>query len=227
MAERLRARYRGVMNTAILSNAAFFAPAPAPRMSDDSPFQIGFLSNLNPEKGLDTVVEVFRALRARQLDIRLTIAGPVTGAHAQVLLDDALSEFGDAVEYRGALYGEGKADFFRALDLFLFPTRYPNEAEPLVLLEALAAGVPVIATRRGCIADDFTSDASAVIPEDQFVATVVPMIAGWLADRTQATKRSTAALYRAAELHRVARAQLDRLLAAITLTERPVEGTDT
>jgi hypothetical protein len=95
------------------------------------------------------------------------------------------------------------------------------------LLEALAAGVPVIATRRGCIADDFASDASTVIPEDRFVDTVVPMIAGWFADRTQATNRSTAALRRAAELHRVARGQLERLLAAITLTEGPVEGTDT
>ncbi|OYU71979.1 MAG: hypothetical protein CFE32_25085, partial [Alphaproteobacteria bacterium PA3] len=55
--------------------------------------------------------------------------------------------------YWGAVGAEEKKRFFEAVAFFVFPTQYKNEAEPVVILEALSAGVPVVAFQRGCIAE--------------------------------------------------------------------------
>ena len=55
------------------------------------------------------------------------------------------------LEYRGALYGADKDAFFEAIDVFIFPTRYKNEAQPTVIFEAMSRGVPILSYERGCI----------------------------------------------------------------------------
>ena len=74
------------------------------------------------------------------------------------------------VEWPGAVHGEQRAAFYRAVDLRVFPTVYVHESEPLVILEALAHGVPVVTTRRGCIAS-VLADGAAVqaLDEARFV----------------------------------------------------------
>ncbi len=215
MARQLREHYSFACKTVILSNAAFVAPELVQREPHSGPFRIGFLSNLLPEKGLDTVIHVVRSLREQQHDVALSIAGPLMGPQSHALIEEARRTFGDALEYLGPVEGTRKATFFRQLDVFVFPTRYPNEAEPLVVLEALAAGVPVITTARGCLRDD-VADGGVVVDDGAFTTTATQTIAGWLVDRRSLWERSAAALARAAELNRDAQRQLDLLIDAIT-----------
>ena len=58
---------------------------------------------------------------------------------------------GTRLTYVGPVYGEAKTAFYQSLDVFLFPTRFAQEAAPNVLFEAAAAGVPSLCTDRGCI----------------------------------------------------------------------------
>lgn len=53
--------------------------------------------------------------------------------------------------YWGKKYGADKEAFFRNTDIFVFPTYYPNECFPLVLLEAMQQGLPCISTVEGGI----------------------------------------------------------------------------
>ncbi|MGH7125245.1 MAG: glycosyltransferase family 4 protein, partial [Stellaceae bacterium] len=201
MGRRLGERYPGVRNIVIQSNAAFVEPVQTPRRAGDRPFRIGFLSNLAPEKGFDTVIEVFRVLRQRHREVVLVIAGPAPSRAAQSLLESAKREFGASLDYRGAIYAAEKANFFRDIDFFLFPTRYVNEAEPLVMLEALAAGVPVVATARGCIEDDLTA-GGAVYRDQDYASAAVSLLTTCVTSRTHIAALSAAALERSAELHR-------------------------
>lgn len=62
------------------------------------------------------------------------------------------------------MYDENKARFFNDIDVFVFLTTYLNEAQPTVLFEAMAHGIPVISYDRGCIRSQ-VADGGNVFPQ--------------------------------------------------------------
>jgi len=130
-------------------------------------FQLGHISKLSYEKGLDLVLEAY-AQAASLTQIELLLAGPIRDENSRRLIETYSSRY-SGISYLGPLYGNEKSSFYQSIDLFLFPTRYRNEAQPLVLLEALAHGVPVISLDRGCI-KEILGDAGFIIPgEDKWI----------------------------------------------------------
>lgn len=59
----------------------------------------------------------------------------------------------NVITYYGKKFGDNKENFFNDADIFVFPTYYPNECFPLVLLEAMQHGLPCISTKEGGIPD--------------------------------------------------------------------------
>lgn len=57
------------------------------------------------------------------------------------------------VNYWGRKYGKEKNAFWKDADIYVFPTYYHNECFPLVVLEAMEQGLPVISTNEGGIPD--------------------------------------------------------------------------
>jgi len=55
------------------------------------------------------------------------------------------------VTFHGFVNGQQKRELFMKASLFIFPTRYKNEAFPLSILEAFSYGVPVVTTDEGSI----------------------------------------------------------------------------
>jgi glycosyltransferase involved in cell wall biosynthesis len=51
----------------------------------------------------------------------------------------------------GPVYGRNKEKLFRDCDIFVFPTYYDLEAFPLVNIEAMRAGIPVVSSNEGSI----------------------------------------------------------------------------
>ncbi|MEM9827594.1 MAG: glycosyltransferase family 4 protein [Planctomycetota bacterium] len=121
-------------------------------ISKERPLVLGHLSNLTFEKGLAEVLQLTGQLVAADVPVRLCLAGPAHHAAEREAIAAAQRELGDAMQYLGPVYGTEKTKFFEAIDVFLMPTRYKNEAQPIVIVEALGCGIPVLATRQGCIA---------------------------------------------------------------------------
>jgi glycosyltransferase involved in cell wall biosynthesis len=94
-----------------------------------------FMSRLHPRKGLRVLVEAFRLLDLP--DARLVIAGPDEG-----LLDYLTPHLGDAIIYTGFLDGADRLAALAAADLFALPAT--GEGLPMVVLEAMGAGLPVL-----------------------------------------------------------------------------------
>ncbi|MBV1930039.1 MAG: glycosyltransferase, partial [Gammaproteobacteria bacterium] len=135
-----------------VSNAAFFKSGDCTVKSEDSAMNVGHLANLCSAKGLDVFVDVCRELKELNVPFRARIAGPFADECAEHIVRSACEQM-EEIQYLGAIYGEEKESFYRSLDAFVFPSRYKNEAEPLVLFEAARNGALVYGTRRGCMGD--------------------------------------------------------------------------
>ncbi len=72
---------------------------------------------------------------------------------SRILTKSCNQEEVKCVNYLGKRYGKDKERIFAASDICIFPTYYENECFPLVLLEAMQHGVPVITTDEGGITD--------------------------------------------------------------------------
>jgi glycosyltransferase involved in cell wall biosynthesis len=215
MAQRLKARYPGVGRQAIVSNAALMAAGAERPAREDATLMLGHLGNLTLEKGLDAVIAVFRQLKAAGTPVRLTLAGPAKGPAEISLIDEARRDFPQDVAYLGPVYGAQKDAFFRDIDAFLFPSRYANEAQPLVLFEAMAAGAPVLATCRGCVGDDVPQQAGLVSDEESFVGAAVAQLRRWHEDRASLRAASAAAGRHMAALRDTARRDLSDIIEII------------
>lgn len=215
MARDLRRLYRSVRQVTVLSNTTFVPPRPVERRFAGRRLRVGHLSNLSREKGIDSVLDCMRALWGRGIAVELWLAGPPEDAHTGRLIAAAQAEFGDRINYLGRLASAQVSLFYDEIDIFLFPTAYEHEAEPLVVVDAVSAGVPVIATDRGCIGYLLGITGGRVLAAESFVAQSVEQIAAWAQDPAQLAEASAQAQARFAELHERSRRQLDRLLASI------------
>ena len=60
------------------------------------------------------------------------------------------------VEYRGVVHGDEKIDLFSEASLFILPTNYNNEGQPVSIIEAISFGLPIISTQYRAIPDMLT-----------------------------------------------------------------------
>jgi glycosyltransferase involved in cell wall biosynthesis len=106
-----------------------------------------YLSNFIPEKGVFEVIKAHQALSAK--NATLFIAG--TGDESVVADIKAMIADDHSIVFVGAIDGQEKIDLYRQSHYFVFPTRYDQEAFPLVVLEAMASDCIVISTSVGAI----------------------------------------------------------------------------
>lgn len=185
MGERLAACYgvRGEMLA--MSNAALLLDEEADRQpptARDGLRVVGFLSNLSTEKGVFEFLDVVEAAAEQGLELKARLAGPFQDADIEHRVCERLQTL-PQIEYLGPVYGEDKRNFYLSIDVMLFPTRYRNEAEPLVVLEAMQHGLPVIAFGRGAIPEYIDDTCGHVVAVDgDFTLEALQCLHRWLDD---------------------------------------------
>jgi glycosyltransferase involved in cell wall biosynthesis len=200
MAENLADRYGRTLRSLVVSNAAFVdSGVQREHSSGRRELVIGLLSNLAADKGLHEFIAVLRLSKQRGLTVRGVLAGPVARDADRDILEAAREELGDRLDYRGPIYDSEKTRFFEDVDVLVFLTTYLNEAQPTVVFEAMARGVPVISYDRGCIRSQ-VANGGYVFPKgaDNAISVTVDLLDRYCRDP-----------YALAELRRAARRQFE------------------
>ncbi|MBB3317017.1 glycosyltransferase involved in cell wall biosynthesis [Rhizobium sp. BK181] len=189
MRDRFADTYGGRTRCHLISNAAYVAPREeSDEATDSTHLVIGMLSNLTAEKGLDTFLDLARQARKENLPIKAVLAGPA-GAGERARIDAAVAEMSSVLEYRGPLYDDAKTAFYREIDVFVFPTTYTNEAQPLVIFEAKAAGNAVISCNRGCIGKQLDESDLLIPSNGDFIPTALAWLSAMSPDPALAARR--------------------------------------
>ena len=163
-------------------------------------FTIGHFGRVAPEKGLHLLCEAYHQLReAGKLDGgSIKIAGYLSPADApyldSIMKQAALWGLEAEVTYHGELDLEQKVEFLNQLDVLAIPAVY-DDPKGLVLLEAMACGVPTIVPRRGTYTEfvERTGGGVLVAPDDvEGLAAALDTLAADPALRDELGQRGTA-----------------------------------
>jgi glycosyltransferase involved in cell wall biosynthesis len=135
------------------------------------PFTVGYFARVAPEKGLHALVEAYCRMRKRPGSdgSRLLAAGYLPAEH-QPYLDAARARLAAAglageFEYRGEVDRAGKIAFLHELDVLSVPTVY-HEPKGMFLMEALAAGIPVVQPRVGAFPEIIEKTGGGLIVDE-------------------------------------------------------------
>ena len=135
---------------------------------------IGTVAGLRPEKNIARLIQAFAAVRTQQ-NARLVVVGGGPELPALQALAARLGVAED-VEFAGYL-----ADpISRLIEFDLFALSSDTEQLPIAMLEAMACGIPVVATRVGDVAHIMPSVAQSAVAEPTdaaFTATLLSAIA--------------------------------------------------
>ncbi|HVE78267.1 MAG TPA: glycosyltransferase [Gemmatimonadaceae bacterium] len=143
---------------------------------------LGWVGRLSVEKGPDVLVRALAELRDLPLQVAVVGDGPERATLATLA---ASLGVGDRIRWCGAV--EGAARYFRAFDLLVLSSH--TEGTPIVLFEAMAAGVPIVATAVGGVPDLVGNDEAVLVdrPEPGAVAAAIRRA---LADRAGGAARA-------------------------------------
>ncbi len=141
-----------------------------------------FVANMIPSKGYLDLLRATALLRREGRDIEAHFAGQWMTDKDRFAFEHEAQSLGvrDCVVHHGRISDRAQIRrLYEDADVFLLPTYYENEAQPLSIIEALSAGTPVVATRHAGIPEMITEDEAAFVEAhdpDGIAAAVVGLI---------------------------------------------------
>jgi len=168
MGEKVRREYEGLADPAKL----FVVPGASEdskRIAVDSPKIPGrtnvlYFSHMSRLKGVYTAFEAMSLILKERADIMVTFGGPLEDREVKSRLEELQKDYPQRVYYLG--YVEDvveRTKIFRQADIFIFPTL--RDVFGLVLLHAMAEGLPIVASREGTVPEIVADGTNALLVE--------------------------------------------------------------
>jgi glycosyltransferase involved in cell wall biosynthesis len=164
------------------------APDPAPAGHARLLYIGGFH---DPVKGGEVLLDALPAILARHPGVQVTIAGPGEPPARLAVLNGSAT-------WLGWLDADAKARALREADIFLMPST--SEGLPVALLEAMAYGKPIVATRVGGIPDVLADGTEGMLVPPGDAAALADAVGTLVGDPDRARELGRAAKERVAEL---------------------------
>jgi glycosyltransferase involved in cell wall biosynthesis len=162
-------------------------------------WMLGTVALFRPRKGVEVLLESLAILRSRGIDVRLRAVGSFeTPAYEWSI--NALAEkldLDDAIDWIGFTRGVNRE--LAKMDVFVLPSLF-GEGLPMVVLEAMAAGVPVVASRVEGVPDAVSHRNTGLLVEPGSVSQLSRAIEEFVVGKIQYAAISRNARMRHAEL---------------------------
>lgn len=141
---------------------------PSPQRSTPG-VNVLYLGNLVREKGVFVLLEAAAAIARQRKDVHFVFAGHWFRCEDEVAATEFITQhqLESRVRFVGPVAGETKWQTLANADILAFPTFYYYETMGLVVLEAMQAGVPVVATRRGSLPEIVRDGVDGLLVEEQ------------------------------------------------------------
>jgi len=169
-------------------------------ISRDSPLVLGLLSNLNLDKGVGRFLEILSELLRLSQPVTGLLLGPANENVADLITKVQLKYGHNLLRWHGPVFGSSKEYLLSEIDVFLFSSSHPSEAQPLVVFEAIASGAVPIVSSLGCLKDDLPAGSIISDSHEEFVQKAVCLITDYCQGRRDLLSERTTAQNRLAEL---------------------------
>ncbi|MDX1998031.1 MAG: glycosyltransferase family 4 protein [Thermoanaerobaculia bacterium] len=193
----LPARRAGTVRVVPNVTGGLVVPAAEPEL--EPPGYLLFVGRLRIRKGVEVLLEALARLEDRGLGVRLLIAGD--GEHRAALEARATALGLDAaVRFLGRAGAGRVRTLLAGARALVVPSIY--EGMPLVVLEAMAAGLPIVASRVSGIPEVVLDGETGTLVPAEDVAALAEAVAGLWADPAEARRRGEAGRRRVEECFR-------------------------
>ncbi len=181
----------------VITNAVPARPVLSDRSRPTSPWTIGICAMFRPRKGLEVLLEALSQLRKQNTRFTLRAVGYFQDAQYEAHIKHRVAELGleDVVDWQG--FSDNVYDELARMDVFVLPSLF-GEGLPLAILEAMAAGVPVVSTHVEGTPEAVRDGVDGLIVEpgnaEALAAALQRIIRGevdWQSLRTSAHRRQT------------------------------------
>lgn len=114
--------------------------------------KILYLSNLMKEKGILEVLTALQKLKKLGVEFTADIAGKIED-ESKPEIESRLADLKEDVTYHGVVHGKFKENLLKNSNVFILPTYYKMEGQPISLIEAMATRNIIITTKHAGIPD--------------------------------------------------------------------------
>lgn len=130
---------------------------------DNNAIKISYLSNLMEEKGIFLLLDSLKELENKNINYEAKIAGNIDA----YLEEDILSKISKLknTSYVGVVYNEDKKELLNWSNIFILPTFYKMEGQPISILEAMSTKNVIISTKHAGIEDIIEENKNGYLVE--------------------------------------------------------------
>jgi glycosyltransferase involved in cell wall biosynthesis len=185
-ADLIAARYGvGADSIAVVPNAVGpqFCPAPEPRQRRDGPCRLLFVGRISPQKALPRLIRAITTT-SQPVDLVVVGDGEDSGSAQRLVRELGLAN----VRFVGAQRGEELVCWYRWADVFVLPSDV--EGMPLVMLEAMAVGLPIVATDVPGSRETLGDAGLLAAPDPKSLGRAIDRVAGDCVLRAELSRRS-------------------------------------
>jgi glycosyltransferase involved in cell wall biosynthesis/ubiquinone/menaquinone biosynthesis C-methylase UbiE len=200
LGERFKDLLEGILpsdRVVVIPNGSddFLAGRPAPDRIHRESTQILFLGNLITDKGTHVVLRAARKVCDQFKEARFVLVGEWTSKRERTETLHLMRELEleARVDFRGVAVGREKEDLLLSSDIMVFPSYFPLEGHPRVILEGMAAGLPIVATDHAAIPETIVDGETGFIVSKRDDAAVADRICQLLRDEALRRRMGQAA----------------------------------